>query len=212
MMQIGAQPISTYLGWKHLGRQVKAGSHAISLYMPVTIKDREHLDQAGEPTVKQVFVYRANWFGLDQTDGAPYKMPDAIPFDKSTVLTSLGITEVPFAISNGNVQGYAEGMDLAINPVAEDPLSTMFHELGHIVLGHTDKTIDHSPQGVSEVEAEAVAYILCSVFEYTKPMADMRGYIQNWNKANDGISKDSAKRIFKAVSDILKANSDQLEN
>jgi len=39
---------------------------------------------------------------------------------------------------NGNAQGYASpAKQIAINPVAALPHKTMFHELAHMVLGHT---------------------------------------------------------------------------
>jgi Zn-dependent peptidase ImmA (M78 family) len=48
-------------------------------------------------------------------------------------------TRVEFTMMmNGNAQGYASpAKQIAINPVAALPHKTMFHELAHMVLGHT---------------------------------------------------------------------------
>ena len=45
---------------------------------------------------------------------------------------------------NGNCQGYAKGRQIAINPVAQMPAKTTFHELAHIELGHTTEAIHDS--------------------------------------------------------------------
>src|SRR6476661_3022552 len=59
---------------------------------------------------------------------------------------------------NGNVQGYAKGRAIAINPLAHMPAKTTFHELAHIELGHTSEAVHDSeqlPRNLREVEAEA---------------------------------------------------------
>lgn len=66
---------------------------------------------------------------------------------------------------NGNTQGYpAPGKQIAINPVDALPHKTMFHELAHVVLGHTEEgqmsDDEQTPRNLREVEAESVA-LLC---------------------------------------------------
>lgn len=204
MMQIGAEPINTFMGWQALGRKVKKGAHAIELCMPITCK--KETEDGEEPEIFTRYIYKRNWFGLSQTEGKPYSMPEQIAFDKTRVLNTLAIAEVPFNMTNGNVQGYTNGEELAINPVAKYPLKTLWHELGHAVLGHAvaneTAVLERS---LKEVEAESVAYIMCNIFGYDKPKEESRGYIQNWLD-NDELPESSAKRIFQAVSDILRAN------
>lgn len=203
------EPINTYNGWQLLGRQVKKGSKAIELCMPFTIK-KDKNDENSETF--QVFGFRRNWFGISSTEaigGADsYVLPEAIPFNKELVLSKLAITEEEFAMVDGNTQGYAHDMNLAINPVAKYPLKTLWHELAHIMLGHTEMIMTETavlPRNLRETEAETVAYLLCDVFGYDEPKVFARGYIQSWNE-KEGIAEDSAKRIFSVVSDILKAN------
>jgi hypothetical protein len=58
-----------------------------------------------------------------------------------------------------------------------------------------------------EVEAEAVALLLCESLEL--PGAEFsRGYIQNWI-AGDVIPEKSAQKIFGAADRILKAGREQ---
>jgi antirestriction protein ArdC len=200
-------PIATYKKWSELGRQVKKGEKAIALVMPVTISKK---DNAGEKTgeVFSMFTLKNNWFTLDQTEGADFVSESASPaWDKAKALETLGITEVKFDSPNGNSQGYAQGKNIAINPVAALPHKTRFHELAHVVLGHTEEHAMHdselTPRDIREVEAESVAYILCSVLDLPG-LIESRGYIQGW-LAGGEITDKSAQRIFGAADKILKA-------
>jgi antirestriction protein ArdC len=200
-------PIATYKKWKTLGRQVKRGEKAIHLVMPVTINKK---DDAGEKTgdVFQFFMLKNNWFLLSQTEGDDFANEVyTAAWAKDLALPALNITEVTFTQANGNCQGYATGRNIAINPVAALPHKTRFHELAHVVLGHTlEHTMtdsEHTPRDTREVEAESVAYILCSILGLPG-LEESRGYIQNW-LAGGEITDKSAQRIFGAAEKILKA-------
>jgi hypothetical protein len=107
---------------------------------------------------------------------------------------------------NGNCQGYAKGRQIAINPVAQMPDKTTFHELAHIELGHTSEAVHDSetlPRNLKEVEAESVA-LLCLESLRMDGAEYCRGYIQNW-LAGATIPERSAQRIFAAADKILKA-------
>jgi antirestriction protein ArdC len=204
---ISLGPIATYKRWSELGRQVKKGEKAISLVVPVTVKDR---DSAGNETGKvfSIFAVRSNWFVVNQTDGDDYQHEVQIPqWNKDKALETLGITEELFALPNGNVQGYAQLDTIAINPVAALPHKTRFHELAHVVLGHTKEGLvtdsQYTPRDISEVEAESVAYILCSLLDLPG-QEESRGYIQSWLNGQT-ISDKSAQRIFATATKILDA-------
>ena len=204
---MGLSPLATYKRWSELGRQVKKGEKAIALVMTVTINKK---DAAGEKTgdMFSMFVLRNNWFTLDQTEGADFVSESVNPaWDKIKALEALGITEIRFDSPDGNSQGYAQGKNIAINPVAALPHKTRFHELAHVVLGHTVEQAmqdnDMTPRDIREVEAESVAYILCSVLDLPG-LIESRGYIQNWLSGGE-ISDKSAQRIFGASDKILKA-------
>ena len=53
---------------------------------------------------------------------------------------TLSIEQLTFTETNGNVQGYARKRQVAINPVAQLPIKTLFHEAAHVMLGHTAET------------------------------------------------------------------------
>jgi hypothetical protein len=199
-------PINTYPGWQKLNRQVKKGEKAVLLCMPLTrkIKDKSNNE---DQTVISTFVWKPNWFVLSQTNGEPVPMPEIPAWGKEKALAALGIQEMPFTETNGNVQGYARKRELAISPLAAMPHKTLFHELAHIELGHTIESdfsdSEVTPRNLREVEAEAVSMLLCESLEL--PGAEYcRGYIQNWLQG-DVIPEKSAMKIFGAADRILKA-------
>jgi antirestriction protein ArdC len=210
-------PIASFNRWKELGRHVKRGEKAITLCIPVTCK-RTIKEQGpeGAETESEVafkrFVFRRNWFMLAQTDGAEYQPPSIPTWDRTRVLRTLGVEEVPFEMLNGNCQGYATGRQIAINPLAQMPAKTTFHELAHIELGHTTEAVHDSetlPRNLKEVEAEAVA-LLCLESLGMDGAEYCRGYIQNWLAGAD-IPERSAQHIFSAADKILKAGIERQE-
>jgi hypothetical protein len=208
-------PINTFLGWLELERHVKKGEKALTLCMPVSVKRRADNDPLSPETQKPAkersftrFIYRAHWFVLCQTEGKEY-VPTTVPaWNEGDALAALHVERVPFAHLNGNAQGYAAGHTVAVSPLAAMPHKTLFHELSHVLLGHTDELQrmdddERTPVSIREVEAECVALICCESLNL--PGAEFcRGYIQHW-LGNENISEKSAQRIFKVADLILKA-------
>ena len=217
-------PLNTYKGWQQLDRQVRKGERAIVLCMPLAYKKRvrQHSEGAVDSDANQApqdkeevsdevtryrFALRPYWFVLAQTEGEISFTPSIPGFDLATALRELRIQQVGFTSTDGNAQGYAFERSIAINPLAQLPQKTAFHEMGHIVLGHTEEgrlvDSDLTPRNIREVEAESVALICCEALQLPG-VEYARGYIQNW-LSGDTISDRSAQRIFSATSAILKA-------
>src|SRR5207249_2049442 len=99
-----------------------------------------------------------------------------------------------------------------INPVAQMPTKTTFHELAHIELGHTTEAVHDSeslPRSLKEVEAESVA-LLCLESLGMDGAEYCRGYIQSW-LSGATIPERSAQRIFAAADRILKSGIEKSE-
>ncbi len=199
-------PIASFLNWKKQGRKVKKGEKAIALYMPITGR-KSAKKEGDEEGFFTRFILRNNWFVLSQTEG------DSVPaatelaqWEKAKALTALEIEETPFNSIDGNSQGYAMERKIAINPIAQLPIKTMFHELAHVVLGHTSELMtdnDRTPRDIREVEAESVA-LICLESLGLDGANYCRGYIQSWYGANT-IPEKNAQRIFSAANKILTA-------
>jgi antirestriction protein ArdC len=205
-------PLNTYRGWLERKRQVRKGEKGITLCMPMPFKRAAQTDDAQdetvEPQTRYAFRFRAYWFVLAQTEGEDAYVPPIPGFDIDTALRTLNITRTPFDEMNGNIQGFADGREIAVNPVAALPHKTTFHEIAHIVLGHTtsEKLVDseQTARQIREVEAESVALICCETLGL-EGTDFCRGYIQHWLKTEKEIPNHSAARIFAAATSILKA-------
>ncbi len=203
-------PIATLKKWNRLGRRVTRGQRALWLCMPVTVRDKTadvaDPDRACRPT-RTVYMWKPYWFVLAQTEGPTCPPEEPLPsWDKARALEALGITEIPFDHPDGNIQGYAVDRAVAVSPLAEAPWKTLFHEVGHILLGHQQPGGDKAdtPRSIAEAEAESVA-LLCLDTLGLPGTEYARGYIQHWYGRNQPLPERSAVRIFKAADAVLKA-------
>ena len=203
-------PLATYRRWKALGRQVRKGERAISLCMPVTVKHTPASTDEDTPQVFTRFVFRPNWFVLAQTEG-PTSPPVQTPlWDREVALAALDVSEVAFDASDGNVMGFTRGRSIAISPLNPLRHKTRFHELAHVLLGHTADSQqpdgELTPRNLRECEAEAVALVCCAAPELPG-IEEPRGYIQHWWGHGNPIPERSAQRILTVADQILKAGS-----
>jgi antirestriction protein ArdC len=205
-------PLNTYRGWLERKRQVRKGEKGITLCMPMSFKRAAQTDSVEDETTetqtRYAFRFRAYWFVLAQTEGEDTYVAPIPGFDMDTALRTLNITRTHFDEMNGNIQGFASRREIAVNPVAALPHKTKFHEIAHIVLGHTttERLVDSEQTGrhIREVEAESVALICCETLGL-QGAEFCRGYIQHWLKTEKEIPNQSAARIFAAATSILKA-------
>ena len=206
-------PMATYPRWKALGRQVKKGEKAITLCMPITVK-RKRADVVPEPATAEPgdvmtrFVHKARWFVLGQTEGEPLPEAETPDWHAVRALEALDVQEIPFDHVDGNCLGFARERLIAVNTINPLPHKTRFHELAHIMLGHTAEGLqadsDMTPRTLRECEAEAVALLCCAALELPG-IDEARGYIQHWWGQGHEIPEPSAQRILKVADQILKA-------
>lgn len=202
-------PIATYRRWQELGRQVRRGEKAITLCRPVTVKRTEKADDGTEqPTTATWFILRASWFVLAQTEGEPLPEQPVYEWEQSRAYTALDVREVPFDLLDGNTLGFARERSIAINPVNPHVAKTRFHELAHVLLGHTVEGVqadgEITPRNLREAEAEAVALVCCAALDLPGVEAS-RGYIQSWFGTGNPIPERSAQAILRVADQILRA-------
>jgi antirestriction protein ArdC len=205
-------PLNTYRGWLERKRQVRKGETGITLCMPMPFKRTASNELPGEESTNSqtgyAFRLRAYWFVLAQTEGEEACVEPIPGFDLDTALANLRIRRITFDQISGNVQGFARQREIAINPLAALPHKTTFHEIAHVVLGHTtaETLVDseHTPRHLCEVEAESVALICCETLGLDGAEF-CRGYIQHWLKMESEIPSKNAAGIFAGATSILKA-------
>jgi len=211
-------PIASFNAWREKGRFVKKGEKAISLFMPISVKRRADknapADSADAGAVGEsrgtfsVFMLRPNWFSLNQTEGDEFAAESVTPaWDAVTAMAALDIIEEPFEHLQGNHLGYARARSIGLNPMNPLKHKTRFHEMAHVVLGHTAVADMHDDEAltrqIEEAEAEGVAYLLCALLDLPG-QAESRFYIQGWLQGGT-LPEKSAKRIFGAADRIMKA-------
>ena len=207
-------PVGPYGTWKDNGRQVKKGSKAKTVLKPVFAYKED------EKTGKKVKIGPVGFtpintaFFFSDTDQADESGKDVglVSFirdwDLDRALEALKITKVAYDLPDGNTQGYSSERTYALNPVAAHPMKTLFHELGHIVLGHTTKESMEAYQehrGIQEFQAEAVAYLLAHELglEDWDP-SESRAYVRGW-LAGGEVPEKAIRQVFGAVGKILDA-------
>jgi hypothetical protein len=232
-------PLNSFNGWRKLGYAIQEGEKALTLCMPLKgTLHREKTDSPGQkstphedghPDVEAVeyiraFVWKPSWFVLSQTvplgdNVAPLPTAAPLAWDGPKALATLDIKQVPFDLLDGNALGFARKREIAVSPLSPYQFKTLFHELAHVVLGHTTDNfrgegntgldLSDGPQlshALIEVEAESVALLLLATLDL--PGQEFcRGYIQHWMGEGDSPAQDipekSAQRIFGAADRIL---------
>ena len=217
MLQGVHEPVASFSRWKSLGRHVIRGARAKEVIVPVLVHEKppepaddEPIDDKRERVARLIgFKVVRAVFALSDTAGPELPLLRLPTWDLPTALARLAIRQVPFESTNGNLQGYSVGREFAINPVAIHPAKTTFHELTHIVLGHTVATrlgeyAQH--RGVMEFQAEAPAYLAMNELQQLdeETASHSRGYIRHWLQDEQPGDRE-IRLVFSATDQILRA-------
>ena len=217
MMQGIHEPVASASRWKQLGREVTNWKQRKEVIVPQFAKEPappppedEPLEEKRERVARLIgFKVVRAVFPLSATDG-PERKPAPIPgWDLQTALGKLAVKEVPFDSTDGNLQGFSHGLEFAINPIAVNPNKTRFHELAHILLGHT---LPHhfeeyqAHRGVMEFQAEGTAYLVMNELELMdeETASHSRGYIRHW-LGEEQPPDQAIRQVFTAADRILRA-------
>lgn len=201
-----SEPCAPFSVWKGLGRiPVKGGGRAVLHPRKIRKTDKE----TGETVVVVARLkLKRSTFPYSNTVGPEVEWPELPEWDQHRALAELGIDRVPFTMINGNTQGYSLGREIAVSPVAKYPMKTLFHELGHVMLGHTTECPQgDSPcsRGVAEFQAESVALLLAHELELEQwNPAESRAYIQDWLSGEE-VTDRHIRSVFTAADKILRA-------
>lgn len=205
--------------WQSLGRFVKKGSKAIWILAPHIIRetfqavvDGKEEEKTREKLVgfRQVYV-----FDYSQTDGKELnigntKVKGKPSFSMDHIKSKF--PEIIFNVSQGIEDGKVyrklqEGtervfVDISSRENESQMVASLVHELAHFTLGHLDlRTSDKLPRNVMEIEAESVAYIVCSMIDIDNEGS--KYYIADWG-GREQIISDQSMRILKATEKILR--------
>ncbi len=209
----GATKVNSFKRWKELGRSPIAGSKAIMILAPILRKDED-----SDSDEKKLVGFHATYvFDVSQTEGEPLaetweqiseEPPEGYVEDLENAVRAEGF-EVSYEdlSREGGRRGYTSFaskrvvIDSSTTPGTQ--ATTLAHELGHIRLGHGDRTEEyHTGHGgkrnTMEVEADSFAYIVSRVNgmeTHSKPSSE---YIAGWQGGDDKLSS-VADRVVKSV-------------
>ncbi len=218
-----ASLVAGYSTWKKFNRFVKRGEHGIRIIAPVPVKvEREKVltDELGNrmKTTVQETVPRfrtVTVFDIAQTDGEP--LPDIAPGElRQAVKDYRNFLEALHRSSRvrivyEDIPGGAKGQYemLTDRIVIQKDMSeaqtvkTLVHEIAHSFLHDSLSGRSREGKSTKEVEAESVAYAVCSRFgidtsDYTFP------YVSGWSQDKDlKTLRTSMERIRDTASHLI---------
>jgi hypothetical protein len=161
-----ATQVAGYNAWLKFHRYVKRGEKGIPILAPIIIKPKDEPDETRKKLVGFRTVYV---FDISQTDGEP--LPEMPDWKSPAMLESIHARLLDFASSKGitvdvqdinnGAQGYSARGKIVLDTTAGT--KTLVHEIAHELLHQIPDKIRPSHQ-VMEVEAESIAYVVCSFF------------------------------------------------
>lgn len=110
-------------------------------------------------------------------------------------------------------QGRASKIEISADLNEITRVSVMAHELGHAILHNRDEYQEHDSSSIKELEAESVAYLVCSHYGIDLGQRSFQ-YIVHHNTASDDVVADllkSSDRIFRAYEEIIKITDEYLK-
>ncbi len=209
-----AERVAGFKTWTTMGRYVRKGERGIMIFAPRPWKHTD-TDDAGNDTEREGVSFRPVYvFDVSQTDGEPLpevEVPD-IETAADTLLASLervaskrGIA-INYTSLDAGYFGISKGgtIDIATGHATGQQAKTLAHELAHEAMHKKDRP-DGLTRTVAELEAESVAYVVCSHSGLDVEVRASR-YIALW----DGDSK-ALRASLERIADTARAIIDDVE-
>ena len=218
-------------------------SKPIWILAPVLINKKDEngndiIGMNGKPVQVPIRVRGVRVYDYRQTDGDPIETPDTIGmmdqlegnieapvFEALCCVASARSVEViPHAPTNElggalgrcwftGPNGRANKIEIKEDLNIPTMISVMAHELGHAILHNRDEYIEHDSSSIKELEAESVAYLVCSNYGIDLGSRSFK-YIVSHNVASEDVVADilrSGERIFRAYNEIVEIVDDYLK-
>ncbi len=213
MQKPDASQVAGFNTWKKIGRFVRKGERGIMIFAPMTFQSKDakgeiELDENGK-AVRGMTFRPVHVFDASQTDGEPLPSVD-VPTVEAVADDLLGklarVTERrTIALTFKAIDGGAFGasmkgaIEIDNRHSTGQQAKTLAHELAHEAL-HWDIKGTFT-RSVAELEAEAVAYVVCAHFGLDVQLRSSR-YIALWDGDSKGL-RGSLDRIAKTAREII---------
>ena len=207
-----ATRVAGFRAWKKLGRHVCKGERGITILAPCPFTRKATDDETGEERdVQGVYFKPVHVFDVAQTDGQPlpsYGVPDvgqagddllaalkAVAVARGIRLAFVDLAPGHYGTSKGGTIEFANGL------ASGQSAKTLAHELAHEALHKGEDRPDGLTRTVAELEAEAVAYVVCRHFGHDVEVRASR-YIALWGGDGKGL-RASLDRISESARKLI---------
>ena len=208
--------------WRKLGRHVLKGEHGIAILAPIVriLDPTDNLSTTvPDEKVRRCVGFKVvHVFDVAQTDGDPLPdapTPETVAGDGPAWLwhaLAAQITAAGFHLERGPLPepwSDANGVTMLDDrrvivrhdlPDAQ-AIKTCAHELAHVLL-HTDPTCPQ-PRPVREVEAESVAFVVCSAAAGMDTAGYSFPYVAHWSGGDTALIAATGERVAACARTIL---------
>ena len=196
-----ATRVAGFNTWKKVGRWVKRGEKGIVILAPLLKRDEN-----GE---KDLYGFKAvRVYDIGQTDGRKLPLFDSVHGDPgrftqslATLASDQGI-EVEYVDSLNGANGVSTGGKVQVSNDLPDGerFAVLAHELAHEFLHRGERK---ASKAIKELEAEAVAFVVCSVLGLDT-YSRSRDYIGLYGGSAEALA-DSLQHIQQTVKFMLSA-------
>lgn len=181
-MCAGTDDARGYKQWQQVGRNVKKGSHAFTIFGPLIKKIEDkvtHEDKVLLYGFKSIPVFR-----YEDTEGADIpqapKVEVQIPYNFNSIIAELKLT-VQTSFFNGSCYGYYAPSRQLISLSSPD-LAVFLHELSHAVDTHLGAVKKQAGQQTDrEVVAEFSAAVVGAMMGYNVAYGTHKQYIEAYS-------------------------------
>lgn len=165
-----ATRVAGFHTWRSVGRTVKRGEKGIFIFAPMRIKPKPSEDSEKDDDAAPVLRFRiVHVFDISQTEGEPLPEFARVQGDADEEFERLAaaVRAAGITLEYSDALGGAFGMSVGGRIVLRNGLSSaerfsvLAHEWAHEML-HKVKTSERPNKAVRELEAEAVAFVVCS--------------------------------------------------
>lgn len=209
-----ATHVAGFNKWKELGRFVRKGEHGIVILAPVMrrvgdiVEQKEDGTEESKPLRQMVNVKPVYVFDVSQTDGKELPEFSKVAGDPAENVSSIKRfiagknIEVEYVGNLGGALGISSGGKIrclnGLSPAEE--FHTLAHELAHELL-HRGERRQETTKRVRELEAESVAFVVCSAIGLEAKAAST-DYIHLFQGSKDRLA-ESLHFIRAVASEIL---------
>lgn len=207
--------------WKNeFGRTIKKGAKGIKILIPHPYQREVEVELEDGTTKKEVknlcYFTLGNIYSLDQTEGDDFpEICKELQEDSEEIKKAIEVVEkvsdCPVAYWNlkDNSKGFYSKQKNQIvvkkGMSTSQTLKTLVHEIAHSRLHNTEEDISRQQK---EIEAESIAFVVCSALFGVDTSDYSFEYIANWNGKDTnelkGILSNIQKQANKLIQDIRK--------